>query len=547
MNKVDKYCIRNKRYILLMFVFTVGTSFFSSLLPYVTSKIVDNFFLFTVADAVKCGSIYVLAIAGILLFEYFNKVISYKIYYKITTEMQSNIMHSILQKTREQFSKNETDYYVSTITNDVETLYTDYYNNVFGLICSIIRAIVYSGFMILLDVRLAIVIIIVSVISCLIPQIAGEKLSRLRKNLSDENAIYLACLKDTMSNFDIVNNRTRDALKERHNAKCAKRGYTEYVYGKFNSFVQIFAGFTLYAINIVTFIVGLILIHSKLLSSGEFVGLLSFIDMIALPIRDMIYQLIGVRSATEIKEKIEYMLVEQFDVQKEAMQFVDKIQMNDIKYKKNSFELQISKLEIEKGKKVAIVGKSGSGKSTLLKMIAGLINQYKGEVLIDGIDVRSIDTSKILTYITQDTMLFSTNGYNNISVFESYDIEGIEEQAEKINARYLLDREMGERGSCISGGEKNKISILRALASQSEIILCDEMFSALDEKSKKEISAFLMKQKDKTIISVTHDLSEGLLLDYDEIIVIEQGQVFMKGNSQDMIEYFTTVEPAIKG
>lgn len=547
MNKVDKYCIRNKRYILLMFVFTVGTSFFSSLLPYVTSKIVDNFFSFTVADAVKCGSIYVLAIVGILLFEYFNKVISYKIYYKITTEMQSNIMHSILQKTREQFSKNETDYYVSTITNDVETLYTDYYNNVFGLICSIIRAIVYSGFMILLDVRLAIVIIIVSVISCLIPQIAGEKLSRLRKNLSDENAIYLACLKDTMSNFDIINNRTRDALKERHNAKCAKRGYTEYVYGKFNSFVQIFAGFTLYAINIVTFIVGLILIHSKLLSSGEFVGLLSFIDMIALPIRDMIYQLIGVRSATEIKEKIEYMLVEQFDVQKEAMQFVDKIQMNDIKYKKNSFELQISKLEIEKGKKVAIVGKSGSGKSTLLKMIAGLINQYKGEVLIDGIDVRSIDTSKILTYITQDTMLFSTNGYNNISVFESYDLEGIEEQAEKINARYLLDREMGERGSCISGGEKNKISILRALASQSEIILCDEMFSALDEKSKKEISAFLMKQKDKTIISVTHDLSEGLLLDYDEIIVIEQGQVFMKGNSQDMIEYFTTVEPAIKG
>ena len=547
MNKVDKYCIRNKRYILLMFVFTVGTSFFSSLLPYVTSKIVDNFFSFTVADAVKCGSIYVLAIVGILLFEYFNKVISYKIYYKITTEMQSNIMHGILQKTREQFSKNETDYYVSTITNDVETLYTDYYNNVFGLICSIIRAIVYSGFMILLDVRLAIVIIIVSVISCLIPQIAGEKLSRLRKNLSDENAIYLACLKDTMSNFDIVNNRTRDALKERHNAKCAKRGYTEYVYGKFNSFVQIFAGFTLYAINIVTFIVGLILIHSKLLSSGEFVGLLSFIDMIALPIRDMIYQLIGVRSATEIKEKIEYMLVEQFDVQKEAMQFVDKIQMNDIKYKQNSFELQISKLEIEKGKKVAIVGKSGSGKSTLLKMIAGLINQYKGEVLIDGIDVRSIDTSKILTYITQDTMLFSTNGYNNISVFESYDIEGIEEQAEKINARYLLDREMGERGSCISGGEKNKISILRALASQSEIILCDEMFSALDEKSKKEISTFLMTQKDKTIISVTHDLSEGLLLDYDEIIVIEQGQVFMKGNSQDMIEYFTTVEPAIKG
>ena len=79
--------------------------------------------------------------------------------------MQSNIMHSILQKTREQFSKNETDYYVSTITNDVETLYTDYYNNVFGLICSIIRAIVYSGFMILLDVRLAIVIIIVSVLA----------------------------------------------------------------------------------------------------------------------------------------------------------------------------------------------------------------------------------------------------------------------------------------------------------------------------------------------------------------------------------------------
>ena len=275
--------------------------------------------------------------------------------------------------------------------------------------------------------------------------------------------------------------------------------------------------------------------------------MLSFIDMIALPIRDMIYQLIGVRSATEIKEKIEYMLVEQFDVQKEAMQFVDKIQMNDIKYKQNSFELQISKLEIEKGKKVAIVGKSGSGKSTLLKMIAGLINQYKGEVLIDGIDVRSIDTSKILTYITQDTMLFSTNGYNNISVFESYDLEGIEEQAEKINARNLLDRELGERGSCISGGEKNKISILRALASQSEIILCDEMFSALDEKSKKEISTFLMTQKDKTIISVTHDLSEGLLLDYDEIIVIEQGQVFMKGNSQDMIEYFTTVEPAIKG
>ncbi len=177
------------------------------------------------------------------------------------------------------------------------------------------------------------------------------------------------------------------------------------------------------------------------------------------------------------------------------------------------------------GKKYAIIGESGSGKSILVKLLLGMLKPKSGEIFYDEKNIKDIDISKIATYISQDIFIYNASGMDNVTLFDYKHKKDLDYYIDLLKVRELMERNLGELGRNISGGEKNRIAILRALNMETKIIVLDESLANLDELNKKEITDFLLGLKDIMIILITHDYDEDYLNKFDEIIKMEKGKV----------------------
>ena len=202
-------------------------------------------------------------------------------------------------------------------------------------------------------------------------------------------------------------------------------------------------------------------------------------------------------------------------------------------------------LEIPAGRSLAIVGQSGSGKSTLIALVMRFYDPFSGSVLIDGVDIRSMNLKslrKSLGLVQQEPTLFSTTIYENIQ----YGNEGateieIMEAAKAANAHEFISRmpegyhtRVGENGSQLSGGQKQRVAIARAILKDPSILLLDEATSALDTSSEKIVQEALDKlMHSRTTIIVAHRLST--IRDADSIAVMSQGKVCEMGTHEELI------------
>ncbi|QKJ24416.1 type I secretion system permease/ATPase [Poseidonibacter lekithochrous] len=226
------------------------------------------------------------------------------------------------------------------------------------------------------------------------------------------------------------------------------------------------------------------------------------------------------------------------------------IQLKDLNfsYKDQNHEtLKNINLTIKQGERVAILGKIGSGKSTLLKLIMNLYEPTKGSVLVDGLDTRQIDPTDLrhaIGSVPQEPFLFMGTIKDNLTIGEQYvsdeellrvsKIAGLDEFLGKHEAGY--DLLVGERGEGLSGGERQSVTLARALISDPNIIMLDEPTNSMDRQTEK---SFIKKMKEivdnKTLIVVTHKTS--LLQLVDRVIIVENGQVVVDGPKN---EVFTT-------
>jgi len=202
-------------------------------------------------------------------------------------------------------------------------------------------------------------------------------------------------------------------------------------------------------------------------------------------------------------------------------------------------------LEIKPQEKIAIVGASGSGKSTILQLLLRFYDVSSGSISINGYGIKSLsfaDLRKNFAYISQDCFIFSGSVFENITyvnreVRES-EVERVIEENEALHfIKYLPQKThtfVGEKGIQLSGGEKQRIAIARAIIKNSPILLLDEATSALDNYNAAIIDQAIAKiAKDKTVITIAHKLSS--ISSSDRIIFIQNGEIAEIGNHQELL------------
>lgn len=226
-----------------------------------------------------------------------------------------------------------------------------------------------------------------------------------------------------------------------------------------------------------------------------------------------------------------------------------KIEFKNVSFKypgSNNYALKNINFTVEPGKSLAIVGRTGSGKTTIVNLLLRLFDIEEGEICIDDIPIKKITLKSLrenIGYVPQDNFLFSTTIEENIG----FAFEGNLDKEKVIKAAKLaeiydnimsfpdgFDTVLGERGVTISGGQKQRTSIARALIKNPSILILDDSLSSVDTDTEEKILNNLKDfMKERTTIFISHRIST--VKNCDEIIVIDEGEIVERGTHDELL------------
>ena len=201
-------------------------------------------------------------------------------------------------------------------------------------------------------------------------------------------------------------------------------------------------------------------------------------------------------------------------------------------------------LSIKKGEKIAFVGESGSGKSTLIKILLGLLKYNQGEVHLGDMELKEICLNNLydrVSYLSQDAPVFDGTIKENLVFGKQVSEEQMLGALSEVQLSHLvenlaegLNTEIGEKGTCLSGGEKQRLALARLWFEDSELVILDEATSAMDNLTEENVMKSVMqKMKDKTVIAIAHRLNS--IAGFDRIILFREGKIVGQGTFEELL------------
>ena len=304
-------------------------------------------------------------------------------------------------------------------------------------------------------------------------------------------------------------------------------------------------------IIIVLWVGGMLVLNNHTLTGPKFIYYLVMLYSIINPLKEFSKAGYNIPKGLASMERVDKILKAEISIKEKSnphpiMAFEHEIEFRNVSFKYDQqWVLKDINLVIPKGKMIALVGQSGSGKSTLVDLIPRYYDVQKGEVLIDGINVKDLgihDLRRLIGNVNQEAILFNDTFKNNIKfgTVEATD-EQVAEAARIANAYDFImqsengfDTNIGDRGGRLSGGQRQRVSIARAILKNPPILILDEATSALDTESERLVQdALTHLMKTRTTIAVAHRLST--IRNADEICVLHEGRIIERGTHEELI------------
>jgi len=484
--------------------------------------------------------------------DYFLNVVIQKFGAKVFTDGLQHAMKLPYQDFEDQRS-GETLSILTKVRSDVERFMTNFINILFGVVVGVIFVFVYASLYISWTVPVAYLVGIV--VLTIITNLLSKKIKIIQKNIVGQTTALAGSTTESLRNIELVKSLglTHQEV-ERLNKNTYKILGLELTKVKSIRSISFIQGTFVNTLRQVILFILMWLIFRGSMDGGKLITMQIFSFFIFGPLQEIGNILMSYREAEASLNNFHNLMIktpEQEPANPKALNNIETLSFNGVSFKhKSASHKAINNISFDAkiGETVAFVGPSGSGKSTLMKLLVGLYRPLEGKIMYNNLDETEIhfdDLRKQIGFVTQDTNLFSgTIRENLMFVNPSASEETLNDVLVKASCTGLLaraekglDTMIGEGGLKLSGGEKQRISIARALLRKPHLLIFDEATSALDSITEEEITNTirdLSSQKGQITILIAHRLST--IMHADRIYVLEKGDVVETGSHEKLLE-----------
>lgn len=541
---------KNKMCFIASVIMTIVMSFLNLMISWLIQQIMDSMANQNMQSVVRCAWIAASVVIAYTVANAVYRAVYPRFLQRAMQQYRDYAFSRLTQKSLRSFSKEGTALYVSALTNDCMSIENNYLAATFTLIellfCflgALIMMLYYSLVMLVLAVALSFLPVAVSMK-------AGNRLAEQEKEISKKNERFVSIVNELLSGFPVIKSFRAETQASRlfsqrnEQAEEAKKNKR-----RTEQLISLLANDAGIIAQMGIFLAGAWLaISGKGVTAGVVIVFVQLMNYILNPISQVPLLWSNRKAAIALMEKLSDALSE--NVREEGREklngFSEKIEVKDLTYgyEPESHVLKDLDVQFDAGKSYAIVGGSGSGKSTLLNLLMGSSSNYQGEICIDGVSIKNIESEslyQLMTSVQQNVFVFNDTIRNNVTMFHEFPDKEVTLALERSGLSEFIEKRgedfvCGENGANLSGGERQRISIARALLRKSPILLVDEATAALDAATARAVSFSILNLVGMTRIVVTHRLEEAILRRYDKILVMKNGTICEQGNFDTLMQ-----------
>ncbi len=551
----QQFYLHNKGAFLLSVAATILLGCSNLLISWIMQQIIDSISGNTQYGILRITYIFIIIVAAtffVLMIEYYSCPRFIK---KAIIQYKDFAFQKIAQKSIHSFHTENTSTYLSALSNDVLSIENNYLLKIFTLIKESVMFVGAFALMLYYSPILTLVAFLLSLLPVIASLLTGNRLAIQEKEVSDKNESFIGAVKDILTGFSVIKSFKAEIevirlFAERNTsteeAKCRRR-MTETMI----MIIGFMAGLTA---QFGVFLFGSYLaLTQQSITAGIVIVFVQLMNYVITPIADVPQILANRKAANALIDKLADAV--HSNIQRDGKQINKQlnraIELKDLSfsYEKSTPILDHIDMRFEAGKSYAVVGASGSGKSTLLNLLIGSREDYEGEILFDGNELRTLSLDSLydlVSIVQQNVFVFNSSVQNNITMFRNFDEEKLHHAIAMSGLSPFIEErgssyECGENGNGLSGGERQRISIARCLLRGTPVMLVDEATAALDAETAFSVTNSILSISGLTRIIVTHRLEEALLRKYDEILVLRNGKVEEHGTFAELMdkkEYF---------
>ncbi len=473
----------------------------------------------------------------------------------VVKDLRDVLYSKIISMPVAYFSEKKKGDTMARMSNDVQEIETSFLNTLEAVVREPLTIVFTLISMFAISAKLTLFAFVLLPVSGIIISSVSKKLKAKSLLAQQETGNFLSFIEETLTGLKVIKSFTAENKMEEKFKRSTLRlkQLMNSVLNRKNlaSPMSEFLG-SATIIAILWYGGRIVLLGEDEMKPQEFLGYIGLFYLILNPAKAISKAVFSIQKGNASAERIISILETKNDIvdlpdaiEKES--FEKEIELKNISFKyKDEYVLRDFSLSIPKGASVALVGQSGSGKSTLANLIPRFYDVNEGEILIDGVNIRSIKKNslrELMGLVTQESILFNDSVKNNIKLgTDDATDQDVVDAATIANAHEFIkdlpnqyENNIGDSGNMLSGGQRQRLSIARAVLKNPPIMILDEATSALDTESEQLVQSALEKMmENRTSVVIAHRLST--IQKADVIVVMQKGKIVEQGKHGELLK-----------
>jgi ABC-type multidrug transport system fused ATPase/permease subunit len=505
-------------------------------------KVITDYGLAREMDKVlETAQLMLMIMVGSLILDSIGTLVKSKYLETSLKQLKNHYIHRLMEQDITQLQKDQCNIYRSNLTNDFDRFEEKFLFNILEIIHMSSRFLMSVVIVATVSLYLVAVAFAMLVIFVFITGKTNKPVQKSEAKKSKSLQEYTDFVNETLNGFEIIKqHQLQDQRFEAFVSKATKVQKDNYTVDKQSTKVDALNNFIQTSIIFTLIVSGILFARSAEASLGSLIMVATSFGNVMWPLQRFTPVITQMKGIVKVLDDFDKNLIRPIIDRHIRVNNFDSLIFDhcDLGYEEDPFAiLQSVNLDIHKSEKVLIVGHSGAGKSTVLKTIRQSILPKNGTVRLDQtniFDIVPIDYYSLFATVDQVGFVFNGTIKENVTMYQPLDDQQVEDALSQVGLSDLdIYETLRNNGANVSGGQRARLMLARALCLNSEVILCDEIFSSLEQSIARSIEKDILSL-DKTIINVSHIIFKDQLHLYDKIYIVDQGTIRLTSDIQEV-------------